>query len=71
MYNRNYNEFDYILILSELLTSVLNRKYTIIKTVTDHYTRPIEYIQRKVDQICYMEAEMIKPGRFNLEKYCK
>jgi len=30
MYNRNYGGFDYVRIHSELLTSVLNRKYSLI-----------------------------------------
>jgi hypothetical protein len=41
MYNRNYGGFDYVRIHSELLTSVLNRKNSNLKPVTDGYTRPL------------------------------
>ncbi len=41
MYNRNYGGFDYVRIHSELLTSLLNRKLTHIKPVTDGYTKPL------------------------------
>lgn len=44
MYNRNYGVFDYVRIHSELLRSVLYRKLTHIKSVTDSYTRPLAII---------------------------